>query len=67
MKTFIKKLLYNILVSYVLLMIGLYIKNGNLIKLTEVEVHLSYLLFITVYTYTSHFYFSSDKRDKKDE
>ncbi len=67
MKTFIKKLLYNILVSYVLLMIGLYIKNGNLMRLTELGVHLSYLLFITVYTYTSHFYFSSDKGDKKDE
>ncbi|KGF51424.1 hypothetical protein HMPREF9302_07435 [Prevotella amnii DNF00058] len=66
MKTFIKKLLYNILVSYVLLMIGLYIKNGNLIKLTEVEVHLAYLFLIIAFTCTNYL-FSSDKGDKKDE
>lgn len=67
MKTFIKKLLRNILVGYVVLTVGFYIKNGNLMRLTELGVHLSYLLFITVSTYTSHFYFSSDKGDKKDE
>ncbi len=63
MKIFMRKLLRNILLSYVALILIIYFKYGNFIKLTEVEVHLVFLGAICIGTY-SRYLASSNQKEK---